>query len=199
MIRLSPSGKIRAFSFISAVLCAVLAGSPAPAQQPANLSGTVTDISGAVISGASVLARSPSTNIQVQTATDGEGAFRFVQLASGDYVITATATGFSPAKANVTLVPETPPLHLILSIAAARETVEVNAGSVAIDTTSTTAGGSLDERAVEAVPLNGRSFTDTLAFEPGVIPASSAQSTAVVMAGVTSTLLRAISTPAIYP
>lgn len=174
------------------LLCAMV-GAPVAsvngqAQQLDGLSGTVTDISGAVIPGASVLARSLSTNIQAQTVADGEGAFRFVQLASGDYAITAIATGFSPAKANVTVGPETPPLHLTLSIAAARETVEVNAGGVAIDTSSTSAGGSLDERAVEAVPLNGRSFTDTLAFEPGVIPASSTQSNAVVMAGVTSTL-----------
>jgi len=172
---------------LTALLCACFTALSL-AQQAAHLSGTVADTSGAAIPSASVLARSCSNDGQAQTVSDGEGAFRFDQLAPGDYTFTATATGFSTAKVNMTVGPDTPPLHLTLGVAAAHETVEVNADGVGIDTSSTAAGGSLDARAVEAVPLNGRSFTDTLAFEPGVIPTSSAQSNAVVMAGVTSTL-----------
>jgi len=78
-------------------------------------------------------------------------------------------------------------VHLTLNVAQTSETVEVNANSVQLDTSSASTGGNLDARAVEAIPLNGRSFTDTLAFAPGVVPISSQQPNGVVMAGVTST------------
>ena len=166
------------------VCCASVLGQ---AQQGGALSGTVTDISGAVIPSASVVVRSASGGVPAQTVSDGQGGFRVVGLAAGDYTITANATGFSPAQQNVTVSEQSVALHLILAVAAASETVEVNANSLGIDPSSTTTGGVLDEHAVEAVPLNGRSFTDTLAFAPGVVPVSSAQPSAVVMAGVTST------------
>jgi len=157
------------------------------AQQGTALSGTVTDISGAVIPGASVVVHSASGGVQAQTVSDGEGGFRFASLAAGDYTITANATGFSPARQNIPVSGQSVALHLILAVAAASETVEVSSNSIGIDPSSTTTGGALDEHAVEAVPLNGRSFTDMLAFAPGVVPVSSAQPSAVVMAGVTST------------
>ncbi len=182
---------ISAHAFILVFFCAVFSACfssvPSFAQQPAVLSGTVTDISGAVIPGASVVARSSLTGRLTQTISDAEGGFCFAQLAQGDYTITATATGFALAQEKATAGTPAPPLHLTLSVAAARETVAVSASGVAIDTSSASAGGTLDAHAMQAVPLNGRSFTDTLAFAPGVVPTSTAQPNAVVMAGVTTT------------
>ena len=77
------------------VCCASVLGQ---AQQRAALSGTVTDISGAVIPSASVVVRSASGGVPAQTVSDGQGGFRVVGLAAGDYTITANATGFSPAQ-----------------------------------------------------------------------------------------------------
>jgi hypothetical protein len=158
------------------------------AQSTAALSGTVTDISGAVIPGTSVVVRSLPRGSQMQTVSDSEGGFRFAQLAPGNYVITATATGFAPLQETMTVREVTPALHLALKVAGTSETVTVKAsGMVEVDTSSASQGGTLDAQAVQSVPLNGRSFTDTLAFAPGVVPVSSAQSNAVVMAGVSST------------
>ncbi len=158
------------------------------AQEAFPLSGAVVDATGAAVPGAPVLARSIATGLQTQIVADGQGAFRFARLTQGKYVVMVTASGFSPAETQLIVGPQTPALRLTLYVAASHETVMVNAANVAeIDTTSTTSGGSLDQRAIEAVPLNGRSYTDALAFEPGVIPASSAQPNAVVMSGVTAT------------
>ena len=157
------------------------------AQQPTDLSGTVADTSGAVIPGATVVVQLLPAGSHMQVVSDGEGAFRFAHLVYGDYAVTATATGFASAQDKVTVGQQTPPVHLALSVAAANTSVMVNAVSVDIDSSSTATGGTLDQHAIEAVPLNGRSFTDALAFTPGVVPTSSAQSNAVVMAGVTST------------
>lgn len=187
LIRLHRLRNAMRIAFLGPVLFLCLAPLPCGAQESVALSGTVTDVSEAVVPGAAVVARSLSTGRQTQTVSDGLGNFVFSQLAPGNYIVTAIAAGFSPAKANVAVGLKTSILHLKLGVAAARETIEVNASSVGIDTSSTSGGGALRERAVEAMPLNGRSFTDTLAFEPGVIPASSAQPNAVVMSGVTST------------
>jgi hypothetical protein len=174
------------------ILCTVLGACFAPAlslaQSTAALSGTVTDISGAVIPGTSVVVRSLPRGSQMQTLSDSEGGFRFAQLAPGNYVITATATGFAPLQETMTVGEVTPALHLALKVAGTSETVTVKAsGMVEVDTSSASQGGTLDAQAVQSVPLNGRSFTDSLAFAPGVVPVSSAQSNAVVMAGVSST------------
>lgn len=172
--------------FCSAILT-LLCSAPSFAQQAVDLTGSVTDISGAVIPGATVVARS-SAGSETSTISDGEGGFHFAQLTPADYVVTAVASGFSAAQQNVSVQMGMPALHFALSVAATSETVAVRATTmVEIDTSSTQTGGVLDARAVEAVPLNGRSFTDTMAFAPGVVPVSSAQSNAVVMAGVTST------------
>ena len=174
-------------ALLSAVFGVCFTPVPSFAQRLAVVWGTVTDISGAVIPRASVVVRSTPAGSQVQTISDAEGGFCFAELAPGEYVITASATGFAPAQVNVTVGEQAAALHLTLSVAAANTTVMVNAVSIDVDTSSTATGGALDQHAIEAVPLNGRSFTDALAFTPGVVPTSSAQSNAVVMAGVTST------------
>src|ERR1035437_1230296 len=91
------------FSLFCAVFGAIFAPALNSAQQPAVFSGIVTDLSGAVIPGASVVARSLLTGSQERTVSNGEGGFRFSQLATGDYTITATATGFAPTQEKVTI------------------------------------------------------------------------------------------------
>jgi len=169
------------------VILALVWSVPSFGQQTVDFTGAVADTSGAVIRGASIVARS-SIGGEYKTTSDGGGGFRFARLAPGMYVITASAPGFTPAVQNVTVDLAVPVLHFTLSVAGDNETIAVKAsGMVEVDTSSTAAGGTLDAHAVEAVPLNGRSFTDTIAFAPGVVPVSSAQPNSVVMAGVSST------------
>ena len=174
--------------FLCAIVDVTLASVNGQTEQLDVLSGTVTDTSGALIPGASVVARSLATGSEVKTVSNGEGEFRFTELLPGEYTVTATTTGFSPARQEVTVGVQTPALHLTLNVGQTSETVEVSANSIQLDTSSASTGSDLDARTVEAMPLNGRSFTDTLAFAPGVIPVSSQQPNAVVMSGVTSTL-----------
>jgi Carboxypeptidase regulatory-like domain len=157
------------------------------AQQPISLSGTVTDISGAVIPGATVSATPVGGGSAVVASTDGAGEFQLAGLPPGDYLVSATAPDLAPLEQRVTVTAQTAPLHLSLNIARASETVSVTASGVSVQTTSTETGGTLDAKQMETVPLNGRSFTDALAVEPGVAPASSAQPNAIVMSGVAST------------
>jgi hypothetical protein len=157
------------------------------AQQTASLSGTVTDISGAVIPGATVTAKPIQAGAAATSLSDGEGSFQFAGLLPGDYAVSAAAAGFAATSATISVSAQTTPLHLTLNIAQTSETIAVSSTSATIDTTSTHTGATLDAREMETLPLNGRSFTDALAVQPGVTPASAAQPNAIVMSGVAST------------
>ncbi len=157
------------------------------AQLTTALSGTITDISGAVIPGAHVTASRAGGGQKTEAVADGQGIFRFAGLTPGEYVVKACAPGFAPAEQAVTVGTQAVSITLALGLGKASETVAVNASAAVVATSSTATGGLLDAKQMQAVPLNGRSFTDAIAVEPGVAPASSAQPNAIVMSGVAST------------
>jgi hypothetical protein len=157
------------------------------AQQTTAVTGTVTDVSGAVIPGAQVSAALAGDGLRAKAVADQEGMFRFPGLAPGEYVVTASAQGFAAAQQRVMVGTQAVSVTLALAVAGTNQTVAVSASAAMIETSSTSTGGMLDAKAMQAVPLNGRSFTDALAVEPGVTPASSSQANAIVMSGVAST------------
>jgi len=152
------------------------------------LSGTVSDPSGAVVPGAQVSIKQAGT-IKVQTTqTDDKGAFEF-KLASGKYRIDIVASGFGSYTQDSIDVDPSTPIHLdvALQVESHRESVEVSADGAQLDLSSTQVGEGMAQEKLVAVPLNGRSFTDLLGLQAGVIPQSSKQSNAVVMSGCTTT------------
>lgn len=159
------------------------------AQPTQTVTGTVTDISGAVIPGAKVTAQ-PATEraaAEVATTTDGAGEFRLAGLKPGLYAVTARAEGFASAGETVRVGSGPVTVDLALNVAATTQTVQVSAGNATIQTSSTSAGGTLEAQQLQTIPLNGRSFTDVLTVQPGVTPASSQPANAIVMSGVAST------------
>ena len=77
-------------------------------------------------------------------------------------------------------------LDITLQLDRQNEAVDVTANGIALDPANTQSGETLSRIDYAVHALNGRSFTDLLALQPGVIPASSQQPNAVLMAGVTS-------------
>ena len=74
----------------------------------------------------------------------------------------------------------------MLQVAGKQETLTVTeANPIAVETASTQLGGVVTGRSMTAVALNGRSFTDLLALQPGIVPVSTQQPDSIVMAGVT--------------
>src|SRR5215467_3521011 len=78
------------------IACAALLLTPASSAQSifADLSGTVTDSSGAVVPGAKVSVQNASTGVSRQTTASSTGYFVFTQLPTGTYTMTAEAAGF---------------------------------------------------------------------------------------------------------
>ena len=140
-----------------------------------SVSGTVKDVSSAVITNATINATNIATGVQHQVATNGQGFYSLPDLAIGRYNITIQKTGFNPYQrtgitvdANSALV-----VDAVLEVGGRAQAVTVNENAVRVETSDTQIGEVISATKMSAVPLNGRSYTDLLALQPGVVPATS--------------------------
>jgi len=153
------------------------------------VSGKVHDAAGNLLPGATVSLLQDGAAAAPCLKTDGNGEFKLILPGPGSYQIKVQDEGFAPyiGSAIVNDSKPTATLEIELTVAAAADTVEVMAEALAAETTSTQLGESLDTSKIEGVPLNGRSFTDLMAVQPGIVPENTAQPGAVIMTGVAST------------
>jgi outer membrane receptor protein involved in Fe transport len=133
------------------------------------INGTVTDPSGAAISGASVTATETGTGIVHKFTSTSSGEFLLNDLPLGAYSLEVSATGFSTFK--VDKIPVSAGILYTrivkLPVSSADTLIEVQAAGVVLDTTTPTQTTVLDGKAVEDIPLNGRDFTQMVALTPG--------------------------------
>lgn len=132
--------------------------------------GTVMDTAGAVIPGATVAIVNNGTGFRRSSVSDAEGGYAFDLLLPGDYSGRAEAPGMSPQ--------ETAPMHVEvggtveldfrLSVAGSRETLTVSGAPAEVETQPSSVSATIDERAIQDLPLNGRRFTDLALLAPGV-------------------------------
>ena len=162
--------------------------SPSFALEAGTISGTVVDPSGAVVASATVMLRNSKTGTQQNSSSDAEGVYSFSNLPAGQYEIEIFASGFKPYRqSGVNLGSAAIKVDVQLELKSEATTVEVSADTIQIDISTTQMGEAIAATKMSAVPLNGRSFTDLMAIQPGVVPASSQQPNAVIMNDVTST------------
>lgn len=133
------------------------------------INGTVTDSQGGFIANAAVVATDVDTSVAHSTTTSSGGEFLFQDLPLGTYTITVTETGFATAKFDKVAVSAgtTYTLPVQLAISAAATTIEVDAGAVALDTTTATQTTNISSEVVNDTPMNGRDFTQLIAIAPG--------------------------------
>jgi hypothetical protein len=176
------------FSVVSALFLLCLA-SPVSAEPVLTITAIVHDASGARIPHAHITARLAGSVAAIEADCDEQGEAHIEVKAAGSYRIDVTAGGFEPIEEQVALNQQSPDaiLDVALIVAGSTQTVEVTANALAADTTSTQLGETIDKEKIESAPLNGRSFTDLMAVQPGIVPASTAQPGAVIMTGVAST------------
>ncbi len=167
----------------------VLLYCPAWAQTTTTVTGVVVDPSGAVIPAASVMAENSEHSWRSGCVTGGDGSFTLPVPAPGNYKLRVEAPGFKPyVQPNVPVDGSAKvALNVELALISQSTMVEVSANRLEIDLSDTERGETVGAAKMTAVPLNGRSFTDLLGIQPGIVPSSSQQPNAVVMSGVTST------------
>src|SRR5450755_3507598 len=137
--------------------------------------GVVHDSSGAVVSGAKIVATNVQTNLKQETVSGTDGAFRILALPAGTYKLTATAAGFRTFTETGVEVKVNDQLHydVTLNVGSVSEQVEIVANAVQVQTENTQLGDVIDSKKMLALPLNGRSFVDLLGLQAGVAPGTS--------------------------
>lgn len=156
------------FLLVGAISLATVAGGQEVA---ATLSGTVTDPSGAVVNGATVVVHSNDTNSDFRTvATNGAGSFTITNMPAGRYTVTVKSPGFkSYAAQDVVLnVAEKHTLDVQLKAGQVSETIEVQAENTAIQTTTAEQSGTVTGDQVRELALNNRNFEQLILLQPGV-------------------------------
>ena len=150
-----------------------------------SISGTVKDPSGAVIPGAMLVATNTAQGIQSKATTDDKGFYIFPSLSVGRYDMQAQVGGFHPAKRNGLVIDADSALQIDLTVEMIEKIEEVTVieSGTQVESVSTQMGQVVTGRAMTAVALNGRSFTDLLALQPGIVPSTTQQPESIVMAG----------------
>jgi outer membrane receptor protein involved in Fe transport len=136
-----------------------------------NISGTVTDPSGAVVPGVSVTVRNVATGVTRSVKTTSAGLFFVTNLAVGNYDLIAEAQGFKKfAAGNIRLnVNDRLNIPVSLEVGGATETVSVSATAAQLQTESAEQSSLIGDKQTQALPLNGRVFSQLVELVPGVV------------------------------
>ncbi len=131
--------------------------------------GTVSDPSGAVVSGAALRISNVETGQAIDIKTNSSGTFNSGALIPGNYTSRFTANRFRPAVVSATvLVGNTTTVNVMLSVGSDKTTIDVQETPTGVNTEQPTVQGVLSEQQIEGLPVNGRNFLDLAQLEPGV-------------------------------
>ena len=134
------------------------------------LRGTVSDPSGASVTGATVTLSDQARATQRTATTGSAGEYEFLQLQPGTYELTVGKPGFrTHDQKNLQLLVSTPATaNVVLTVGAVSESVEVTAEGALVNTTDASLGNAFSERQVKELPLEGRNVPDLLTLQAGV-------------------------------
>jgi len=147
------------------------------AQDTGSLYGTVADPAGGLVPDARVTATSAERG-NVRTAVSNErGEWVLTLLPLGTYAVKVEAPGFkSFEQKEISLVSEqNVKIDAVLQLGSAAETVTVTAEAPLTDARSSTLAGTVDQKEVTEMPLNGRNIFDLVTLLPGVSQVNSPQ------------------------
>lgn len=126
----------------------------------ADLQGVITDPSGAVIPDAKVKAENLATGLVRETRTRETGGYIFLALPPGQYNVSVAAPGFRPAVSRdvVVTVGQQAQLPFRLEISSLTEALLISANAALVETTRTALTTTIDQRAIDNLPTNGRNY-----------------------------------------
>ena len=157
------------FCGAAAVACLVMSAA-GHTQVLGDLKGRVTDASGAIVSGATVVLTDSNTGVRQTATTSSAGTYDFPNLTSSRYMLAIDAAGFAHTeRSGVTVTTgETVGLDLALKAGSAWETVSVTADAPLLQNSTSDVQTTIAGRIVVALPLNTRNFIQLAQLAPGV-------------------------------
>ena len=133
--------------------------------------GTVSDPTGAVLPGTKVSLLDTQRGLARTVTTDEAGRYSAPTLIPGTYTVRVEFPGFKTLdRENIVVeVGREIRVDLTLEPGAQSETVTVNEAVPLVDATGAVLGGTLENAAINDMPLNGRNYQNLLNLRPGVV------------------------------
>jgi hypothetical protein len=173
-------GICRCASKFVSTLCVLLMGlallSAAPSARAQKdtgaITGTVTDQSGGVVSGAKVTVADADRGTTVKTTTNAQGEYVVSPLKIGRYMVTVEKNGFQKTQVGpITVdVQERPTVDAVLHVGSVAETVVITTQGPQLETSTSDLGQVQDSRTIETLPLNGRNYAQLALLGAGIGP-----------------------------
>jgi hypothetical protein len=168
-----PRIRLGIFVYVFSIAIALLLTNAVPSRAQvagATLTGTITDSSGGQVPNAQVVIKDVSTGVERTVTTNKDGFYIAANLLPAEYQVTVTAQGFNTEikngiKLNVGMEQE---FNLVLQVGTVTHRVEVTAEAPAVQLSSSDISATVQATTVRELPLNGRSWTDLAALQPGV-------------------------------
>src|SRR6266852_4320067 len=137
----------------------------------ATLTGTIKDVSGAVLPGAAVTAKHIDTGLTRATQADSGGSFSIPSLPVGAYEVTAEKMGFRrEVRRGINLaVGQQAVVDVTLQVGSIDQQVTVTGEAPLVNTTLSSTSGLVTEQQIKDMPLNGRSFDQLLTLNVGTV------------------------------
>jgi Carboxypeptidase regulatory-like domain len=135
-----------------------------------DITGTVTDPSGAVVNHATVTLKSKQTGAVQTHSTNAQGLYRFPLLPPGDYTVSVSAPGFqSVGQTTTVVVGQATPVNIQLAISQGATVVEVNGQGGAVQTENGNVSTAFSATQVANVPNPGNDLSYVLQAAPGAV------------------------------
>jgi hypothetical protein len=163
-------------TLLAAMLCCLLTGRMlAQSSTQGAIGGTVFDTTGAVLSDATVTIHNDGTNAEISLTTDSSGYFKAPLVEPGTYTVSVSAKGFSGYRAkNVIIqVGQLSSLTPHLALGSASDVVTVTSNAPIMNFESPDFSSSINQRALDNIPMNNRRWSSLALLTPGVVNTSS--------------------------
>jgi hypothetical protein len=163
--------KQRLVTLVLSVVLTATASAAAFAQGSAasSLSGTVTDTSGAVIPGATVVAKHNATGVTYNTVTNDAGEFSLPALNTGTYTVTVSLEGFKTVVLNEVILEAARPtsIRAVIELGSLQETITVEGASPVVQTQASAVSTTLNVESIKNLPITSRNVLDIVPLLPG--------------------------------
>ncbi len=138
--------------------------------QNAQVTGTVSDVSGAVVPGAQVTATNLDTGVSRSSTANDAGNYLITALFPGRYQITSSSPGFKQMKREgLTLATEqVARVDFRMEVGETRESVTIESAGVVLDAATSTIGTLIENQRIRELPLNGRNPLDLVGLSTGI-------------------------------